>query len=157
MKWSILIGSLYCRRIFVVGPYLLVLPRIVPHKPVTLVLAGYEPLVIHAADGFQQCCLFDVVGGRDRGHPVIYGLLALQLLDERFSRQACQLAIRVGYMVGFRHTVAEATDGLHHLGLRVDHRMGCMEYVRQHDDVRLVVQLDVHGRVEATGEEIDLG
>ena len=32
-----------------------------------------------------------------------------------------------------------------------------MEYVRQYDDVRLVVQLDVHGRVEAAGEEIDLG
>ena len=46
---------------------------------------------------------------------------------------------------------------VHHLGLWVDHRVGRMIYIGQDDDVRLVVQLNIHSRVETTGEEVDLG
>ena len=60
-------------------------------------------------------------------------------------------------MVDSCYTVAESSDGLHHLGLRVNHRVGRMIYVGQDDDVRLVVQLNIHSRVETTGEEVDLG
>ena len=60
-------------------------------------------------------------------------------------------------MVCLRHTVTEPPDSLHDLGLRVYHRIRGAEYVRQHNDIRLVVQLDVHRRIETAGEEIDLG
>ena len=60
-------------------------------------------------------------------------------------------------MVCLRHAVTEPPDSLHDLCLRVYHRIRSAEYVRQHNDIRLVVQLDVHRRIEAAGEEIDLG
>ena len=119
-------------------------------------VAGNEPFIIHAVQGLQEYIPLYVVFGLNSCYLVVDILSAYQLVIERFTGYTGQAVACIRYMVCLRHTVTEPPDSLHDLCLRVYHRIRSAEYVRQYNDIRFIIQFDVHRRVETTGKEIHL-
>ena len=124
---------------------------------VALAFSGDKTLIIHPFKGLLLALRLNLVRRLHCGNGHIHAFLVFQSVLQLLPREALQPIAGIGDVVSLRYAVAETTDCLNDLRMGVDDGVRSPYHIRKNDNVRLSVEVNVHGRIEAARKDIDFG